>query len=111
MLTLNDWVSGKRVLDKRWGLPGLSPSPTRIQHDVLRESIHSRKLPIERRRLIEIGAGVDPIALEGDVVRPQITQLKHPGLNAQIAGFFDGDAVGNDEIPVHKDVANATVLN
>ena len=69
------------------------------------------ELPIKSRWLVEIGAGIDPIPLKSHVVGAQITQLKHPGLNPKVASFFNGESVGNDEIAIHEDMANAPFLN
>jgi len=111
VLPLNDRVAGEGVLNEGGRLPGLAPAPAGVENDVLRQLIRRRQLPVERRRTVEVGAGIDPVPFQGHVVRPQITQLEHPGLHSELAGLLNGDAVGNDEIPVHEDVADATLLD
>ena len=110
VLTFDDRVIGEGVLNERGGLPGLAPTPARIQHDRGRQLIHRGQGSVELRRLVEVGAGIDPIPLEGDVIRTQVTQLEHPGLDPERLGLLDRNPVGNDEIPVHEDVADATLL-
>ena len=111
VLTLDDRVAGEGVLNERRGLPGFAPAPTGIKNDVLGQLVAGGQLPIKNRWLVEIGTSIDPIPLESHIVWAQITQLKHPGLNPKVACFFNGDSVGNDEIAIHKNVANAPFLN
>ena len=107
---LDDGVTGEGVLDERWGLPGLAPAPSGIQHDLGWQLVHGRQGPVKRCGLVEVGAGIDPIPLQGHVVGPEVTELKHPGLDAKSLGLLDRNSVGNDEVPVHENVADAAFL-
>ena len=110
MLPFDDRVTGEGVLNEGGGLPGFAPAPAGVQHDVWRQLIHRRQVAVKLRGLVEVGAGIDPVPLQGHVIGPQVAQLEHPGLDAQGLGLFNGNPVGNDEIPVHEDVADAALL-
>ena len=111
MLPLNNRVAGKGVLNKCRSLPSLAPAPARIQHDVLRQLVALGQRPVEGCWLVEVGASIHPVPFQGHVVRAQVTQLKDPGLNAEVLRLFNRDPVGNDEVAIHKDVAYSPLFD
>ena len=69
VLPFDDWVIGERMLNKCGRFPGLAPTRSRIQNDVLGQLIDRSEVLIELNWLIQIGAGIHPITLQRDVVR------------------------------------------
>ena len=88
----------------------LRQTPAGIQHDAAGQSVRRRQIPVKAHRTVEVGAGIDAIPFQGHVVGAQVAEFEHPGLHTQGAGLLDGDPVGNDEIAIHKDVADAPFL-
>ena len=110
MLPLDDRVTGEGVLDEGGSLPDLAPTPAGIQNDATGQSVRRRQIPVEAHRTVEVGASIDAIPFQGHIVGAQVAEFEHPGFHTQGAGLLDGDPVGNDEIPVHEDVADAAFL-